>query len=1396
MNNIELIKEDYKVGDAIRISCSLGVKEGILIDFLDTRIKIQPLGLPKKKPIYIEETTIKDWEELEIPESEIPVETQEQVPAEVIPEVVQEPVNKTVAEMTEEEEGGETEESAQELPQEAVTEEENKKVLPPHVKGFIDPATFEKPVLQKLPKSTVSDRLSSTYKGDDENCKIVSSIGYITDDFGEHGKIWDQKLETKIWFSADSICDDDLYDMENWEGIPVVYLKIDGAKGPKAVGICLPRPVYEMLAMADDKSDDKSTLQDAYDIVQCIKGQYPNNMDALQLEKDLRNKVKRRNIHSGMKLLDVESLKHESSFPKNPKKANKEDGKENPDQFKKEYMRAKELVNERKHKEALEHYLKAFKIQPTITLIKDICTQYCTLCSKKYLEDHPEEKVNVEKYRKDGRDFLSKNINKLPKEQSTYHFLETTYFVLHEYEKFIETIDKLLAIKTPSQRIFFMNKKAMGLIALNRKEEATEILQEVLKIDKDNQMTKNLLEKLSAENLKEDWDELLQQSEESDNPISPFLEEILDNYSAFYGVPNYIIVDETRLYSQKTYDDIVDQAADKDVSSDSQKRSQLLLTKAKISQRLTGAYDKRDFALYCNDMARLSIIKNPNRVVWDVVRFYFNESFSLTSSWGSTVRQFVQYLETLIPSKRGNIFQKLSDSEKRVSENLHLYVTNSVSTHDMDWLYGLLHPALYNEEISNRIAKELYQNKELRAEFKNRITALGKNAENLDSEEGVLSMWKELRDERYAAEANLKNSFLSKLQNNTLQKLNATMSGLSDETKVSSWLFAKDQERLKETFKVLVPKIDSYIKSQEYNSKEDNCQDALRVLVTLIDDIHQNPTKFSYEALLPLLKYYQVVLVENWNTYEKGSKPELKISLLTQSSCINDEGVVSLQFAVENGKNSSPISHVSLKLKECKEVESCLYKEDVYIEYLKGGDQPLIFHVDLNVKPEYYNEKAFSISAVCQYRNTNDESLAYEENMAVRLYSENEYEHINNPYNAGDAVANRDMFFGRDAFINNMADVMNSSPSKQLIIYGQKRSGKSSVLHWLKDRLISQGAFCVGFSLGLIQNNPSAEQFFYMILQSIEKGLYRWKGTKPSFTVPRIADFIAENPTNPVVTFSNYMFKFKEACKETEGWEERLIVVMIDEFTYLYTGIMNGKIDPSIMQQWKSVIQNPDSSFASVMVGQDVIPYFKNEPYARNAFQMIEDYRLTYLEEADARDLITKPIKTKTDIYASGAVDLILQYTACNPYYIQMLCSELISYMNGRKAIIATTSDVMAVANSIISKMTDRDFDNLLSPGDAINIDGVTGKNMMAVLYRIAKLTENTEYCTPSDIVNFYKEELIENEGEIVTKVLENLFEREVVDKKEGLCRIKVKLFKQWMLNQDPESASLKTPEK
>ena len=455
---------------------------------------------------------------------------------------------------------------------------------------------------------------------------------------------------------------------------------------------------------------------------------------------------------------------------------------------------------------------------------------------------------------------------------------------------------------------------------------------------------------------------------------------------------------------------------------------------------------------------------------------------------------------------------------------------------------------------------------------------------------------------------------------------------------------------------------------------------------------------------------------------------------------------------------------------------------------IEGGDS-YIFKLRIKVSNKVIQNKATALDAVCRYKNGKD-SKEYQSQLSLKLYSPLEFKEIDNPYSpiadGGPVPVTSNMFYGRDEFISNIASSILRSPSKQIIIYGQKRCGKSSVMLHLKEKLLeTEKTFCIFFSMGDIINKLSEVSFYYKILSSIESELEFMElddKIVPEFKIPNYSDFKNEDEDNPLNTFTKYMIKFKMACKKTEGWTDKNLVVMIDEFTYLYTEIKKGKISPSIMKQWKAVTQNERAQFSVVLVGQDVVPSFKKEEYASNAFGVIQDIRLTYLEEQPARELIVNPIldDNKESRYIGNAVTRILEYTSRNPYYIQIFCARLVEYMNKNKSIKVTEADVNDVAHSFVSgdqALEIDKFDNLIRAGESEDLQEVPEIEIIAILRQIAVNTKNIPYCKRADINSEY-------DSEEEDRVLQHLVDREVLEKKgEDNYKIQVKLFQEWLLN-------------
>jgi hypothetical protein len=367
------------------------------------------------------------------------------------------------------------------------------------------------------------------------------------------------------------------------------------------------------------------------------------------------------------------------------------------------------------------------------------------------------------------------------------------------------------------------------------------------------------------------------------------------------------------------------------------------------------------------------------------------------------------------------------------------------------------------------------------------------------------------------------------------------------------------------------------------------------------------------------------------------------------------------------------------------------------------------------------------------------------------------------------------MFFGREEFLENVTESILGSGAKCIIIYGQKRSGKSSVLFHLRERLNdNSNAFCIQFSLGEIIEDLSSEVFYYKVLSEIEDALDILREQEylvPEFVCPSLNDLSKA----PAIVFNEKLKLLRKRMQSLEGWSDKKLVLLLDEFTYIYTAIKRGILSDQFMKSWKSFLEK--GHFTSVLIGQDIMPKF-TAAYP-NEFGVTEPRRLSYLRKNDAKKLIEKPVwdtKRNQSRFIGSALDLILDYTSSNPYYIQIFCARMVEHMNRVKAITATEADVEEVALSFIKgadALTPDKFDNLITAGDA-EVESFPPEQVLLALKEIALATKNLSSCS---------RDALKNNEAVTDQILEDLQTREVIDcPQPGYYKINVRLFKEWLL--------------
>ncbi|MCD4680438.1 MAG: tetratricopeptide repeat protein [Bacteroidales bacterium] len=560
----------------------------------------------------------------------------------------------------------------------------------------------------------------------------------------------------------------------------------------------------------------------------------------------------------------------------------------------------------------------------------------------------------------------------------------------------------------------------------------------------------------------------------------------------------------------------------------------------------------------------------------------------------------------------------------------------------------------------------------------------------------------------------------------------------------------------------------------------------------LIKNIEDSPTKLSIEEINPIVETVRNKVQLHFDERIKNSMPRLTLELLEESYVPDDMQRITIQIEVTNEEGCSEAESLELIIPEEKGLYQVISgtKSD---ESLRA-DEPRNMEIILEVTHQAIESQTFSMQIYAQYRSRfspREIKKTSVENCSIRLYPKEEFEPIENPYNQyahGGVVEDPKMFYGREQLIQKIIKSIqeSSTQSKGIIIFGQKRSGKSSILHHLKVRLEKEKDLLVvdiGNIGSILEESKNTTTFLHLILWTILlKFKYALRDrvddgfTQLNITFPSDIEFYA-NPS-PLLYFKAIFDEFMYQAKKSENWSNVRIVLLIDEFSYIYGEIMAGRIPETFMKNWKALLQ--DNYFSVVLAGQDVMQKFQDK--YPNEFGTMHPETVSYLEDEDTINLIDEPIRIGgrqgKSRYREQAIKRILDLTYGNPFYTQIICYRLVEYMNDKHAILVTKAYVEHVKDGLIRGKRSlglNDFDNLIDSGDTSK-DAVSHEDILNVLRTIAINSRIGEGDCYYSNINCKTSSSID----IILADLEN---RKVIGRvRENSCKILVGLFKEWLI--------------
>jgi hypothetical protein len=384
---------------------------------------------------------------------------------------------------------------------------------------------------------------------------------------------------------------------------------------------------------------------------------------------------------------------------------------------------------------------------------------------------------------------------------------------------------------------------------------------------------------------------------------------------------------------------------------------------------------------------------------------------------------------------------------------------------------------------------------------------------------------------------------------------------------------------------------------------------------------------------------------------------------------------------------------------------------------------------------------------------------------AQRRKANVEFEPIPNPYMAGGPVRSEEMFYGREEDFKFVQNKLKTEKEGIVIVfYGQRRIGKTSLLHQILNGRLGDGFMPVLIDMqGMAVQNDG--EFYEKIADEAAFGLSEWLDVNSAEY-----DFRTEG-VNPARAFGRFI---DDIMKQSD---EKVLLLMFDEYELLEEKMNNGIISHDTPTFFAGILEgNPRISF--IFTGSRYLEA-RNPQYWSILFGKSTARRISLLSERDTLRLTTEPVAESVK-YQKGVPQRIYRLTGGQPFYTQHVCQLLIERLNEQKRNKVYADDVEQVA---------LEFSN--NPPPQIMYfwnEELDGKEKLALVLLGRILSRSDSYATASMVAEYVasREEGISLERTEIERIFDGLcqyelLERERLSEESYEYRYKIDLFRYWV---------------
>ena len=369
------------------------------------------------------------------------------------------------------------------------------------------------------------------------------------------------------------------------------------------------------------------------------------------------------------------------------------------------------------------------------------------------------------------------------------------------------------------------------------------------------------------------------------------------------------------------------------------------------------------------------------------------------------------------------------------------------------------------------------------------------------------------------------------------------------------------------------------------------------------------------------------------------------------------------------------------------------------------------------------------------------------------------------PYVTGTPLRSGEMFVGRqDVFEFVQEHLVGAYQNNVLVLHGQRRTGKTSILYRLQQLLADTHVAVLVDMQGLAARGTA--DFLYALSDDI---VYTLENQNIEPDLPERAEY-QEAP--------EFTFRSRFLRQVVGKLDSRNLLLMFDEFEELQKRVEDGRLEPEIFSFLRNLMQHEprvDFLFSGTHKLEDL-----GAEYWSILFNIATYRQITFLERDEVHRLATEPVAPYGMEYDPLAIERIIQVTAGHPYFAQVICHEMVAFHNEVERSYMTVTCVDQVLERIVER-GEAHFKYIWA--------GAIPDEQRVLLALTDLLPDGEAAATPAQMAEELARKGYSVSGEALTQALAQLQTRDIIVRsgvQSSLYRFKIDLIRRWIAGTRP----------